>query len=338
MQISTIGLDLSKRVFQVHGVDAGGHVVVRKKLGRGEVLRFFEGIEACLIGLEACGAAHHWARELTKLGHDVRMIAPSYVKPYVKRGKKNDAADAAAICEAVQRPAMSFVGLKSEDQQGALMLHRGRALLIRQRTMLVNALRGHLAEFGIVAPQGIWNVKSLAAVVEDRSDRRIPDVARPALAALAGQIAALGEPIREIEAAIVEWHKSNPASRRLAAIPGIGPITASAIAATVGDASQFRSARHFAAWLGLVPRQNSSGGKERLGRISKMGDRYLRSLLVIGATARLRYARTRPTPDAAWINRLLTRRPARLVTVALANKMARVAWALMARGEAYRAA
>jgi transposase len=338
MQISTIGLDLSKRVFQVHGIDAKGATVIRKRLRRSEVLGFFEKLAPCVVGLEACGAAHHWARELRALGHDARPMAPSYVKPYLKRGKKNDAADAEAICEAVVRPGMRFVGVKSVEQQGALMLHRSRDLPIRQRTMLVNALRGHMAELGIVAPRGIWRVKELAAIVADEADGRIPAVARPALAALIGQIAALNAPLRRLERAILAWHKGNETSRRLATVPGLGPLGASAIAATVGDARQFRSGRHFAAWLGLVPRQHSSAGKERLGRISKMGDRYIRRLLVIGATTRLRYARGRPTPDAEWINRLLTRRPARLVTVALANKMARIAWAVMARGEIYRAA
>ena len=338
MQISTIGLDLSKRVFQVHGVDAKGAAVIRKRLRRREVLGFFEKLAPCVVGLEACGAAHHWARELRALGHDARPMAPSYVKPYLKRGKKNDAADAEAICEAVGRPGMRFVGVKSAEQQGVLMLHRSRDLLIRQRTMLVNALRGHMAELGIVAPRGIWRVKELAAIVADDADGRIPDVARPALFALIEQIAALNAPLRRLERAILAWHQGNETSRRLATVPGLGPLGASAIAATVGEARQFRSGRHFAAWLGLVPRQHSSAGKERLGRISKMGDRYIRRLLVIGATTRLRYARGRPTPDAEWINRLLTRRPARLVTVALANKMARIAWAVMARGEIYRAA
>jgi len=338
MQVNTIGLDLSKQVFQVHGVDGAGVVVVRRRLRRSQVLGFFADLAPCVVGLEACGAAHHWGRELEKLGHAVRLMAPSYVKPYVKRGKKNDATDAEAICEAVGRPGMRFVKVKSADQQGALMLHRARALLVRQRTMLVNALRGHLAEFGIVAARGIWNVKGLMALVADDGEGRIPMVARPALRALADQIAALGERLREIDRAILAWHKDNEASRRLATIPGVGPITASAIAATVGDGRQFRSGRHFAAWLGLVPRQHSSGGKEKLGRISKMGDRYLRTLLVIGATNRLRYARTKTSADATWINRLLARRPPRLVTVALANKMARVAWAIMAKGDVYRAA
>lgn len=338
MNVSTIGLDLAKSVFQVHGVSGSGDVVLRKRLRRGEMLRFFANLEPCVVGIEACGTAHFWARELQELGHEVRLIAPSYVKPYVKRGKKNDAADAAAICEAIQRPAMRFVAVKSVEQQGALMLHRSRDLLVRQRTMLVNALRGHMAEFGIVAPRGLWHVKALAALVADETESRIPAVARPALRALSDQITALADPIREIETAILAWHQSNEVSRRLATIPGFGPLVASGIAATIGDGRQFRSGRDFAAWLGLVPRQNSSGGKERLGRISKMGDRYLRRLLVIGATARLRYAGRKSAPDGAWINQLLARRPPRLVTVALANKMARVAWAVATKGEAYRTA
>lgn len=338
MQVTTIGLDLSKRVFQVHGVDAAGFCTLRKKLGRSEVLGFFAGLDPCVVGLEACGAAHHWARELRALGHEARLIAPCYVRPYVKRGKKNDAADAAAICEAVQRPGMRFVGVKSREQQGALLLHRTRALLIRQRTMLVNALRGHLAEFGIVAPKGIWNVKALVGATADETEERIPDVARPALKVLGEHIAALDTSLATLDRAILAWHRDNAASRRLATIPGVGPIVASAIAATIGDARQFRSGRHFAAWLGLVPRQHSSAGKDKLGRISKMGDRYLRTLLVLGATARLRYARHSTARDTAWLNGLLARRPARLVTVALANKTARIAWAVMAHERPYRAA
>lgn len=336
MEISTIGLDISKRVFQIHGVDAAGQVVLRRRLRRGEVLGFFEGLVGCVVGIEACGSGHYWARELDKLGHEVRVIAPCYVKPYVKRGKKNDATDAEAICEAVQRPGMRFVGVKSEAQQGALMLHRSRALLIRQRTMLVNALRGHMAEFGIVAPKGIGNARALLEATGDDSDSRIPDVARPALCALADQITALGQPIREIERAIRDWHMANADSRRLATAPGFASIVASACIATVGDMRQFRSGRHFAAWVGLVPRQHSTAGNNRLGGISKMGDRYLRSLFVLGATARLRRARRGDSPEDAWIRKLLERKPPRLVTVAIANKMARTAWAMTTRGELYQ--
>jgi transposase len=336
MKRTTIGLDLAKDVFQVHGTDAEGRVVVRKRLRRRDVASFFANLEPCLIGLEACATAHHWARELTALGHEVRLMPPSYVKPYVKRGK-NDAVDAAAICEAVTRPTMRFVPVKSAEQQSVLLLHRTRELLIRQRTSLVNALRAHLAEFGIVAPQGIRNVAKLVAVVADEDDRRVPGLVRAALGAIIGQLQGLQVRLRSIEAAIVAWHRTSGASRRLGTIPGIGPITASALAATVTDPSHFRSGRQFAAWLGLVPRQHSSGGKARLVGISKMGDGYLRRLLVLGATALIRSARTRSAPEGSWIGRLLERRPARLASVALANKTARVAWAVLARGEVYRA-
>ena len=336
MKRITIGLDLAKEVFQVHGIDADGRVVVRRRLRRRDVVSFFANLEPCLIGLEAGATAHHWARELTALGHEVRLMPPSYVKPYVKRGK-NDAVDAAAICEAVTRPTMRFVPVKSAEQQSVLMLHRTRELLIRQRTSLVNALRGHLAEFGIVAPQGIRNIAKLVAVVADEDDRRVPDLMRAALGAIIGQLQDLQVRLRSIEAEVIAWHRTNEASRRLGTIPGFGPITASALAATVSDPSHFRSGRQFAAWLGLVPRQHSSGGKARLVGISKMGDGYLRRLLVLGATALIRYARTRSAPEGSWIGRLLERRPARLASVALANKTARVAWAVLARGEAYRA-
>ena len=336
MKRITIGLDLAKEVFQVHGIDADGRVVVRRRLRRRDVVSFFANLEPCLIGLEAGATAHHWARELTALGHEVRLMPPSYVKPYVKRGK-NDAVDAAAICEAVTRPTMRFVPVKSAEQQSVLMLHRTRELLIRQRTSLANALRAHLAEFGIVAPQGIRNIAKLVAVVADEDDRRVPDLMRAALGAIIGQLQDLQVRLRSIEAEVIAWHRTNEASRRLGTIPGIGPITASALAATVTDPSHFRSGRQFAAWLGLVPRQHSSGGKARLVGVSKMGDGYLRRLLVLGATALIRYARTRSAPEGSWIGRLLERRPARLASVALANKTARVAWAVLARGEAYRA-
>lgn len=336
MEITTIGLDIAKRVFQVHLADASGRAVPRRKLRREEVLAFFGGLPAtCLVGIEACGTAHHWAREIAAFGHEVKLLPPAYVKPYVKRGK-TDAADAEAICEAVTRPTMRAVPIKSAEQQSALMLHRTRDLLVRQRTMLVNALRGHMAELGIVAPQGIGRVVDLIAVLMGEDETRVPALARQALGALAAELEALGKRVKEIEAAILAWHKDNEASRRLAAVPGIGPITASAIVATVGDARQFGSARHFAAWIGLVPKQNSSGAKQRQGGISKQGDRYLRRLLVLGATTLIRHARTRTAAEAGWLKGLLERRPARLVSVAQANKTARVVWALLVRGEAYR--
>ena len=337
MQVTTIGLDLAKHVFQVHGVNAIGQVVVRKRLRRAEVLAFFAALPPCLIGMEACATAHHWARELIKLGHTVKLMPPAYVKPYVRRGK-NDATDAAAICEAVTRPSMRFVPVKSADQQSVLMLHRVRALLIRQRTMLINALRAHLAEFGIVAAQG---VRPMAALIEkvfgkDREATEIPPLARTALEPLVTQLMDLQPRIKALEAELLAWHRSSEESRRLETIPGVGFITATAMAATVTDPSHFRSGREFAAWLGLTPRQNSSGGKERLGRISKMGDGYLRTLLVVGATAVMRYARQKTAAGTSWIQGLLATKPARLVAVALANKTARIAWALLARKEVYR--
>jgi len=337
MQVTTIGFDLSKNVFQVHGVAESGAAVIRKRLRRAQVLEFFADLAPCLVGMEACASAHHWARELMKLGHAVKLMPPSYVKAYVRRGK-NDAADAEAICEAVGRANMRFVPVKSIDQQAVLMLHRARALLIRQRTMLANALRSHLAEFGIVVAQGVGRVASLIEkIFGDGEDAfELPRLARSALAALAAQFLDLAPRIKALEVALLAWHKTNEESRRLETIPGVGFITATAIAATVTDASHFRSGREFAAWLGLVPRQNSSGGKTRLGGISKMGDRYLRSLLFVGATAVIRFARTKASARTAWINALLAKKPARLVAVALANKTARIAWALLARREVYR--
>ncbi len=335
MQITTIGLDSAKHVFQAHGVDARGRVVLRRRLRRAEVLRLFAELPPCLVAMEACATAHHWARELMALGHEVRLLPPAYVKPYVKRGK-SDAVDAEAICEAATRPSMRFVPVKGAEQQAVLVLHRTRELLIRQRTMLVNALRAHLAEFGIVAPRGIKRVPDLVAALEDAA-APIPEAARAALGLIVAQLRALQAGLSDLDRRIVAWCRGNDAARRLATIPGVGPVTASALAATVADPSAFRSARHFAAWLGLVPKQNSTGGKTRLGRISKMGDRYLRKLLVVGMTAVIRCARRTRAPALAWVNALLERRPARLVTVALANKTARIAWAVLTRGEVYRA-
>jgi transposase len=333
--VSTIGLDLAKRVFQVHGVNAAGQVVVTRRLGRGQVLAFFGKVPPCLVGMEACATAHYWARELAQLGHIVRLIPPAYVKPYVRRGK-NDAADAAAICEAVTRPHMRFVAVKAPAQQSQLMVHRGRALLLGQRTALVNALRAHLAEFGLVAAQGLVGLSELLAIVADRTDARLPSLAREVLADLAAQIGHCEAAIARHDRRLQAQHKASEPSRRLATIPGIGAVGAGAIVATVGEAAQFKSGREFAAWIGLVPRQNSSGGKERLGAISKQGDRYLRRLLISGAMAVLRQARTRPGKHP-WLMRLLARRPAKVAAVALANKMARIAWALLAHGGTYRA-
>ena len=334
-KIATIGLDLAKTVFQVHGADGDGLPVVRKKLRRGQVLEFFASVPPCLVGLEACASAHYWARELQALGHEVRLIPPQYVKPFVKTNK-NDAADAEAICEAMGRPTMRFAAVKSADQQAVLMLHRSRELLVRQRTMLINALRGHCGEFGMIAAQGARKVAALIEVIEDPDDCRLPALARDALGSLVAQLRAAEAQIAALEKELTAWHRSSEASLRLATIPGIGVITATVLVATVGDARQFRSARQFAAWLGLVPRQRSSGGKDRLGRISKRGDGYLRRLLVHGARIVLFWSRRKKEMRSDWLEALLARRPTNVVMVAMANKTARVVWAMLSRGEAYQ--
>ena len=331
-RISTFGLDIAKHVFQVHGIDEAGNVVLRRRLRRSDLVGFFARHPAAVVGMEACPTSHYWARELEAAGHVVRLMPAQYVKPYVKR-QKNDAADAEAICEAVRRPSMRFVPVKSAEQQAVLMLHRSRELLVRQRTMLINALRGHLAEFGLIAARGPARVAGLEARIA-AGDESIPELARQALAALVIQLRSAKEQIEELDARILAWHKQSEASRRLATIPGIGPLIASAIAATVPDASAFSTARQFAAWIGLVPRQRSSGGKPRLGHISKQGDAYLRRLLIVGAQSVLRWAR--PAKASAWTLAMLGRKPRKVVAVALANKMARIAWALMVRGENYR--
>lgn len=335
MHITTIGLDLAKHWFQIHGIDAAGKVVVRRRLRGAEVVAFFRRQGPCLVGMEACATAHHWARELIALGHEVKLMPPAYVKAYVKRNK-NDAADAEAICEAVTRPSMRFVPVKDVDQQSVLMMHRARNLLVRQRTMLVNALRAHLAEFGIIAPQGLRHIERLAGAIEEDSPA-LPELARSILRLVVAQLNDTQAKVRQIEAKLAKWHRSNRVSKLLATVPGVGIMRASAIAATVSDPNLFRSGREFAAWLGMTPRQNSSGGKERLGRTSKRGDKYIRCLLVAGAVAVLRHARNRATKDAEWVRALLARRPAKVVAVALANRTARIAWAAIARGEAYRA-
>jgi len=334
MNIATIGLDLAKHWFQIHGVDPRGQIVVRRRLRRSEVAPYFRSLPPCLVGMEACATAHHWARELAAFGHEVRLMPPGYVKAYVKRNK-NDAADAEAICEAVTRPSMRFVPVKSAEQQAVLMLHRARNLLVRQRTMLVNALRAHMAEFGIIAPQGLRHVEDLVGQLAEEQ-QRLPELARSILRVIAEQLDDTKARVHEIEVRLARWHRDNAVSRLLATIPGIGIMGATAIAATVTDPTLFRSGREFAAWLGMTPRQNSSGGKERLGRTSKRGDKYIRCLLVAGAVAVLRHTRNRTTKDAAWVQGLLARRPAKVAAVALANKAARIAWALMTHGEAYR--
>ncbi|MFS0851834.1 IS110 family transposase [Novosphingobium panipatense] len=331
-EVVTVGLDLAKNVFQVHAIGADGAVLIRRKLRRTEVIRFFAELPRCLVGMEACASAHHWARELMAIGHEVRLMPPAYVKPYVKRGK-TDAADAEAICEAVTRPTMRFVAVKSVKQQAVLMLHKSRDLMVRQRTMLINALRGHLAEYGIVTGLGAAGVVASLKALHEEQDR-FPAHARSALHGIAAQLRALASEIERLEAQILDWHRNDETSRRLATIPGIGPITASAIAAAVPDASLFRSGRQFAAWLGLTPRANSSGGKERLGGITKQGDGYLRRLLVVGSTAVMRMTRKSPARQP-WMAGLLERKPTKIATVALANKTARIAWAVMTRKEVY---
>jgi transposase len=333
--ITTIGLDIAKSVFQVHGVDAQGIVVVRRQLKRRYVLVFFQKLPPCLIGIEACASSHHWSRELQALGHTVRLMPPAYVKPYVKR-QKNDATDAEAICEAVTRPNMRFVATKTAEQQSCLTLHRTRHLFIRQQTSVINAIRAHLAEFGIIAPVGRRGVDQLLGVVADASDKRLPEVARACVAALGAQLRTLNAQILEFDRMIRAWYRSSEASRRLDAIPGVGPALATALVASVADPKAFRSGRDFSAWIGLVPKQNSSGGKERLGNISKRGDRYLRSLFTTGALAVIRYAKIHGTKHRPWLTALLARRPTKVAAIALANKIARMAWAMMAKGERYK--
>lgn len=335
MKITTIGLDIAKNVFQVHAVDDATGEVMCRKLRRGAVLKFFAGLDPCLIGIEACGTAHYWARELMALGYEVRLLPPSYVKPYVKRGQKNDAADAEAIWDALSRRNMRFVPVKTVAQQAVVVLHRVRERLMGERTSQVNSLRGQMAEFGVIAPTGRQGVAELSALLR-AGDERIPAAAREALLELVGVIEELTPRIDRAGKAIVAAAKSDAVARLLMTIPGIGPITASALSALIGDPGRFRNGRHLAAWLGLTPKQSSTGGKTRLGRISKMGDRYLRKLLVLGATSNLRQAKRGHTPLAAWTQRLLGRRRPRQVTVALANKTARIVWAVMAHGQAYR--
>jgi transposase len=336
MEIITIGLDLAKSIFQVHAVDAAGAPVVRKTLRRAQVLPFFARLPRCVVGMEACGTSHHWARELAKLGHEVRLMSPAYVKPYVKRGK-TDAADAEAICESVMRPSMRFVPVKSTEQQAALALHRTRDLLVKQRTQLVNMVRGLLAEFGIEMARGLHHALSLAARLSAGDAPEVPTLAQRVVKGLADQIGAVQVQLAQLEKELLVWHRSNEVSQRLATIPGVGVLSATALAASVTEPHRFRSGRQFAASLGLTPLQNCSGGKERMGRISRMGDRYLRRLLVVGMTSLVRRARCAPESVDPRLTAMLQRKPVRVVTVAAANRTARVAWAIMTRGGSYRA-
>ena len=333
--VTTIGLDIAKSVFQVHGVDAAGQVTIRRQLKRRAVLAFFQKLPPCLVGIEACASSHHWSRELQALGHTVRLMPPAYVKPYVKR-QKNDATDAEAICEAVGRANMRFVPTKAPEQQSGLVLHRTRHLFIRQQTSVINAIRAHMAEFGIVAPVGRQGVEQLLNVVADPNDKRMPEIARACLSALGAQLRRIKEQILEFDRLIRAWHRSNETCRRLDDCPGVGPALATALVASVADPRAFKSGRNFSAWIGLVPKQHSSGGKERLGGISKQGDRYLRGLFVVGALAVIRYAKIHGTKHRPWLTALLARRPAKVAAIALANKIARMAWAMMAKGERYR--
>ena len=336
MNVTMIGLDTAKSVFQVHGVDVTGRAQLKRKLRREEVVPFFEKQAACTVVLEACGAGHHWARVLIGLGHEAKLIAPEAARPFVKRGRKNDAADAAALCAAASRPEAKFVPVKSLEQQGVLSLHSVRALLVKQQTMLANAMRGLATEFGLIVAKGVHKLDELETQVQ--AEASIPATAKMAFAELHGHMRVAAARVVELETRIVAHARQDDAARRLATIPGIGPITASLLAATVGgNIGAFRSARQFAAWLGLVPRQFSTGGKTRLGRITKAGNSELRKLLVLGATSMVFRAGQWNSAVGVWLRGVLERRPVRLATVALANKMARIAWAVMTRGETYQA-
>jgi transposase len=334
MKITTVGIDLAKNVLQVHGVDENGKTVLRKQLKRNKVLEFFANLPSCLIGMEACGSANYWARKLENLGHTPRLMAPQYVKPYVKTNK-NDAADAEAICEAVRRPSMRFVPVKSEDQQAVLSVHRARQSFVAARTAQANQIRGLLAEYGIVMPKGISHVTEMLPDIIEDADNELPYLFRELLQRLGKHLLELDRQVHELEKQILNWHKENEESKRLTEIPGIGPITASALVATIGDARNFKNGRQLAAWLGLVPRQHSSGGKTTLLGISKRGDGYLRTLLIHGARAVVTTGKRRTGKVDDWLRGLAGRRHTNIACVALANKNARVAWAILAHNRTY---
>lgn len=334
LEIAIVGIDIAKHLFQIHAADASGRPVLQQRVRRAAVLELLRRMPPCTVAMEACATAHHWGREIAALGHEVKLIAPQYVKPFVKTNK-NDAADAEAICEAALRPTMRFVPIKTREQQSLTMLHKARDLLIRQRTSVAVAMRSHLAEFGIISAQGIRNGMKIAQAVSSEAYRDLPELVKEIVEVLHCQLQDLNARVKVLEGRILTWHRQSPMSRRLATIPGVGPIIATAMVAMVGNPAQFKSGRQFAAWLGLVPRQMSSGGKDRLGAISKRGNPYLRRLLIVGNRSTLRWVRSRPADGSPWLIGLLERKPINVVATAMANKTARVIWAIMTRKENY---
>lgn len=335
-EVTTIGLDIAKNVFHAHGADASGRALFSRKISRTKLLEFFARQPRCMVALEACGGAHHWARELTLLGHEVKLIPPAYVKPFVKRNK-NDAVDAEAICEAAQRPSMRFVAIKSEAQQASALVFRTRDLLVRQRTQLINAIRGHLTEYGWIVPKGPSHIALLSDMLEGEMGSSLPEAARPMFRTMLDLLGQLNAKIGELDKEIARRAREDTVARRLMTIPGVGPITATAIAALAPPAETFAKGRDFAAWLGLAPRQISTGGKQKLGSITKMGERTLRRLLIIGCSAVVLQASRRGAPAGSWLEQMMARKPRMLVTVALANKTARIVWALLLKQEDYKA-